>query len=242
MIGAMAPGEAGALALVAGMPAWSFFGFFSLSDCAPLGPGWGNWPLFSSRISWHPLRLRRSTAARPKFSSFAEYRQNSHQRERRWHQLAATSDSLYTGLIVARSRFFRLCGTVAKGPATGELLATACGTTDSLPIGQAMAGSRVFRVCGKAAGRVAIRRGVPGFAHAGEGWRRRMAPHPAQGANRAGRAKKEQGQRPCSGGSGGDERLLSSCADGPPRPDQPDRYRRGERCRARGRGPCSHRA
>ena len=89
MIGAMAPGEAGALALVAGMPAWSFFGFFSLSDCAPLGPGWGNWPLFSSRISWHPLRLRRSTAARPKFSSFAECRQSSQQRERRRLRFAA---------------------------------------------------------------------------------------------------------------------------------------------------------
>ena len=28
MIGAMAPGETGALTLVAGAPAWSFFGFF----------------------------------------------------------------------------------------------------------------------------------------------------------------------------------------------------------------------
>ena len=35
MIGAMAPGAAGALVLVAGMPAWSFFGFFSLGLCTP---------------------------------------------------------------------------------------------------------------------------------------------------------------------------------------------------------------
>lgn len=34
MIGTMAPGAAGALALVAGVPAWSFFGFFSLGLCS----------------------------------------------------------------------------------------------------------------------------------------------------------------------------------------------------------------
>ena len=158
MIGAMAPEATGALALAVGVPAWSFFWFFSLSDCAPIGSGWGNWELLSSRISWQALCLGRLTAARPKFSSFAECRQNSHQRERRWQRLAATSDSLHTGLIVARRRIFRTCGTVAKRPATGELLATACGTRDSLRIGQAMAGSRVFRVCGKTAGRVAMRR------------------------------------------------------------------------------------
>ena len=118
-IGAMAPGATGALALAAGVPAWSFFWFFSLSDCAPIGSGWGHWPLLSSRISWQALRLHRLTVARPKFSSFAECRQSSHQLERRWQQLAATSDSLHTGLIVARSRIFRLCGTVAKRPATG---------------------------------------------------------------------------------------------------------------------------
>ena len=171
MIGARAPGAACALVLEIGAPAWSFF-VFSLLDCAPMGSGRGNRQLFSSRISWQALWLRRSTAARPKFSSFAEYRQSSQQRERRWQRLAATSDSLHTGLIVARLRFFRLCGTVTKGPATGQLLATACGTRDSLPIGQAMTGSRIFRVCGKAAGRVAIRRWLPGFARAGEGWRR----------------------------------------------------------------------
>ena len=33
MIGAMAPGETGALALEVGAPAWSFFGFFSLGLC-----------------------------------------------------------------------------------------------------------------------------------------------------------------------------------------------------------------
>ena len=48
--------------------------------------------------------------------------------------------------------------------------------------------------------------------------------------------KKEQGQRPCSGGSGGDERLLSSCADGPPRRDQPDRCRTTASWRVRGLG------
>ena len=35
MIGALAPGESGVLTLVAGMPAWSFFGFFSLGLCTP---------------------------------------------------------------------------------------------------------------------------------------------------------------------------------------------------------------
>ena len=33
MIRALAPGESGVLTLVAGMPAWSFFGFFSLGLC-----------------------------------------------------------------------------------------------------------------------------------------------------------------------------------------------------------------
>ena len=33
MIGARAPGEAGVLALAVGVPAWSFFGFFSLGLC-----------------------------------------------------------------------------------------------------------------------------------------------------------------------------------------------------------------
>ena len=77
MIGAMAPGEAGALALVAGVLAWSFFLVFSLLDCAPIGSGWGNRALLSSRISWQVLRLHRLTAARPKFSRFAECRQSS---------------------------------------------------------------------------------------------------------------------------------------------------------------------
>ena len=94
-----------------------FLVFFSLGLCTHR-VGMGNWALLSSRISWQALCLGRLTAARPKFSSFAECRQHSHQRERRWQRLAATSDSLHTGLIVARSRIFRLCGTVAKGPAT----------------------------------------------------------------------------------------------------------------------------
>ena len=54
-----------------------------------------------------------------------------------------------------------------------------------------MTDSGVFRVYGKAAGCVAMRRREPGFARAAEGWRRRMAPHPARGADRAGRAKKK---------------------------------------------------
>ena len=157
MIGAMAPGETGALALEVGAPAWSFFGFFSLGLCTHR-IGMGNWALLSSRISWQALRLHRLTVARPKFSSFAECRQSSHQLERRGQRLAATSDSLHTGLIVTRSRIFRLCGAVAKRPATGQPMATACGTRDCLRTGQAMTGSRVFRICGKAAGRVAIRR------------------------------------------------------------------------------------
>ena len=241
MIGALAPGESGVLTLVAGMPAWSFFWFLPLLDCAPIGSGWGNWALLSSRISWQVLRLNRSTAARPKFSSFAECRQNSQQRERRWQPLAAPSDSLHTGLIVARWRIFRTCGTVAKGPATGQLLATACGTRDSLRIGQAMAGSRVFRVYGKTGGRVAMRRWGLGCPTAGERAGTASGAPPGRG-ERAGRdgQKKEQGLRPCSDGSGGDERLLSSCADDPPRPDQPDRCRRGARCRARGRQPAYH--
>ena len=37
MIGAMAPGETGALALVAGVPAWSFFGFFLSRIVHPSG-------------------------------------------------------------------------------------------------------------------------------------------------------------------------------------------------------------
>lgn len=76
----------------------------------------------------------------------------------------------------------------------------------------------------------------PGLAQRANVGGRRMTPYPAQGADRVGRAKKEQGQRPCSGGSGGDKRLLSSCADGPLRPDQPDRYRRAAECRVRGWG------
>ena len=79
--------------------------------------------------------------------------------------------------------------------------------------------------------------GGSGGRAAGGGRRSGSAP-PARCGVRAGWGgqKKEQGQRPCSGGSGGDERLLSSCADGPPRPDQPDRCRRGAWWRARGRG------
>ena len=113
MIGAMAPGAAGALVLKVGVPAWSFFGFFSLELCTHR-VGMGNWALFSSRISWQAPCPSRSTVARPKFSSFAECRQSSQQRERRWQRLAATSDSLHTGLLVAKSRIFRLCGTMAE--------------------------------------------------------------------------------------------------------------------------------
>ena len=177
------PGDRGACLVV--------FLVFSLSDCAPTGSGWGHRELLSSRISCQALRLHRSTAARPKFSSFAECRQSSQQRERRWQRLAATSDSLHTGLIVARSRFFRLCGTMAKGPATGQLLATACGTRDSLRTGQAMAGSRVFRVCGKTAGRVGIRRWGLGWPRGRMCRRRRMAPHPAAGHGPGGTGKKK---------------------------------------------------
>ena len=118
MIRAMAPGESGPLVLAVGVPAGSFFGFF-LSDCAPIGSGCGDRALLSWRISWQALCLGRSVVARPKFSSFAECRQSSQQRERRWQPLAATNNSLRTRLIVVRSRFFRLCGTVTKAPTTG---------------------------------------------------------------------------------------------------------------------------
>ena len=103
--------------------------------------------------------------------------------------------------------------------------------------GSRCAGRGVWRsVCGQR-GMVRQRRGrAVGRRAAGGGRGSRSAP-PARCGVWAGWGgqKKEQGQRPCSGGSGGDERLLSSCADGPPRPDQPDRCRRGAWWRARGR-------
>lgn len=195
MIGARAPGEAGVLALAVGVPAcWSFFGFFLswIVHSSGRDGQLGTFVVEDQLAGAVPEPIDSGSA---KIFQLCGMQAEQPHRERRWQRLAATSDSLHTGLIVARSRFFRLCGTMAKGPATGELLQTACRTRDSLPIGQAMTGSRVFRVCGKAAGRVAMWRWEPGFARAGEGWRRRMAPHPAQGSNRAGRAKKRAGPK-----------------------------------------------
>ena len=100
--------------------------------------------------------------------------------------------------------------------------------------GSRCAGGGVWRsVCGQRDGTAAAR--ASGRAVCCGRKRRSRSALPARCGVRAGWGgqKKEQGQRPCSGGSGADERLLSSCADGPPRPDQQDRCRTTASWRAR---------
>ena len=192
MIGAMAPGATGVLVLAVGAPAWSFFGFFSLGLCthrAEMG-----------QLGTLVIEDQLAGAVPGPVDSGAA---------RIFQLCGMQAEQPATGAQVATTCSHRRfpahrvdCGEVENFPALrngGERTGDVMTGGNSLrhkgfpPIGQAMTGSRFF---GFAERRLAAWRCGDGRRDSSSRWtngRRRMASHPAQGADGAGRAKKRAG-------------------------------------------------